>query len=76
MGGVFWVGCGWFFFGSLVGGARGRGRDNTRSRTAGSFSLDDTSTENDIFGSGMGSTGGNMIVKDIKDNFFTITSLE
>ena len=40
-GGAFWVGCGWFFFGILVGGGRGRGRDNVRARTAGSFSLDD-----------------------------------
>ena len=41
-GGAFWVGCGWFFFGTLVGGGRGRGRDNARARKTGSFSLDDT----------------------------------
>ena len=40
MGGAFWVGCGWFFFGPLVGGGRGWsgwGRENDRVRSAGSF---------------------------------------
>ena len=49
MGWTFWVGCGWFFFGSLVGGGRGWGRVNVRSRTSGSFSLDDTRFQIDPF---------------------------
>ena len=50
MGGVFWVGYEWFVFGALVGGGRGRGRENTRGHVQQvRCSLDDASFQTDPF---------------------------
>ena len=49
MGRHFGVGCGWFFFRSLVGGGWGRGRGNSGARPAESFSQDDTGFRTSFF---------------------------